>query len=279
MPSHLMTTKLYRPPPRPQSVLRPRLVERLNEGLKTARALILVSAPAGFGKTTLISSWASGCRKAVAWLSLDEGDSDPSRFLLYLAAALNSVEPGCGLDAMGALGSPSPPSTESILADLVNEIDGLSRDLVLVLDDLHMVDSPEVDRVLAFLLEHLPGRMHLVISTREDPDLPLARLRARGELTELRADDLRFTAAEAAGFLNGVMGFDLSADAVAALEGRTEGWIAGLQMAGLSLRGQGDREGFIQSFTGSHRFVLDYLVEEVLRRESEGIQTFLLRSS
>ena len=215
----------------------------------------------------------------VAWLSLDEGDSDPSRFLLYLAAALHGVEPSCGADAMAALQSPQPPSAESILTDLINEIDGIAGDILLVLDDYHAVHSPQVDEELAFLLEHLPAHLRLVIATREDPNLPLARLRARGELTELRAADLRFSPDEAADFLGRVMGLKLTAEDVAALESRTEGWIAGLQLAALSMRGQKDIAGFIRSFTGSHRFVLDYLVEEVLQRQPEGIQTFLLRTS
>jgi len=274
-----MTTKLFMPPPRPRAVPRPRLIERLNEGLEAARSLILVSAPAGFGKTTLISAWLTGAPRAFAWLSLDEDDRDPCRFLLYLAAALQNLEPGCCADAMLALQSPRPPPAESILADLINELDGMAKDFLLVLDDYHVVDSSEVDAALAFLVEHLPARMHLLISTREDPDLPLSRLRARGELAELRAEDLRFTAHETADFLNGVMGLGLEGEDVAALESRTEGWIAGLHLAALSMRGQKDLAGFIRSFAGSHRFVLDYLVEEVLRRESEGIQAFLLRSS
>ncbi|MGA2380337.1 MAG: LuxR C-terminal-related transcriptional regulator [Spirochaetia bacterium] len=180
---------------------------------------------------------------------------------------------------MAALHSPQPPSAESILTDLINEIDGISRDILLVLDDYHAVDSPRVDEQLAFLLEHLPARMRLVIASRADPNLPLARLRARGELTELRAADLRFSPDEAADFLGRVTGLELTAEDIAALESRTEGWIAGLQLAALSMQGQKDIAGFIHSFTGSHRFVLDYLAEEVLRHQSEGIQAFLLRTS
>ena len=180
---------------------------------------------------------------------------------------------------MAALHSPQPPSAESILTDLINEIDGISGDILLVLDDYHAVHSPEVDEALAFLLEHLPARLRLVIATREDPMLPLARLRARGELTELRAADLRFSPDEAADFLGRVMGLELTAEDIAALESRTEGWIAGLQLAALSMQGQKDIAGFIHSFTGSHRFVLDYLVEEVLRRQPESVQAFLLRTS
>ena len=284
MPEPVLATKLFRPPPRPNAVLRPGLIERLSEDRGRGRALVLVSAPAGFGKSTLLSAWIDQRLRQdpnlrAAWLSLDEADSDPSRFLLYLAAALHGVEPGCGGDAMAALQSPRPPSAEAILTDLINDIDGITGDILLVLDDYHAVRSPEVDEELAFLLEHLPARLQLVIATREDPMVPLARLRARGELIELRAADLRFTPDEAADFLGRVMGLDLAAEDIAALESRTEGWIAGLQLAALSMRGQKDIAGLVRSFTGSHRFVLDYLAEEVLRLQPEGIQDFLLRTS
>ncbi len=280
----VLTTKLFMPPARPQAVLRPRLIERLSEGQEQGRALTLISAPAGFGKSTLLSVWIDQRTRQdpkfrVAWLSLDEEDNDPSRFLLYLAAALQGVEPSCGADAMAALHSPQPPSAESILTDLINEIDGISKDILLVLDDYHAVDSPQVDDELAFLVEHLPARLRLVIATREDPNLPLARLRARGELTELRASDLRFSPDEAADFLGRVMGLELTTEDIAALDSRTEGWIAGLQLAALSMQGQKDIAGFIHSFTGSHRFVLDYLAEEVLRHQPKAIQAFLLRTS
>jgi LuxR family transcriptional regulator, maltose regulon positive regulatory protein len=284
MSAPILATKLFMPRPRPQAVLRPRLIRRLNEGQGGGRALTLVSAPAGFGKTTLVGEWIEELRRkdpglGIAWISLDEGDGDPSRFLLYFAAALQGIEPGCGIDASAALQSPRPPQLESILAELINEIEGMAKDLILVLDDYHAIDSPKVDALLAFLLEHPPARMRLVIATREDPNLPLARLRARGELCELRAVDLRFAGEEAADFLGRVMGLELGAEELSALESRTEGWIAGLQLAALSMRGQEDQAGFIRSFTGSHRFVLDYLAEEVLRRESEGIRDFLLRTS
>jgi LuxR family maltose regulon positive regulatory protein len=284
MPGPVLATKLFRPPPRPRAVLRPGLIERLSEDQGRERALILVSAPAGFGKSTLLSAWVDQCARRdpklrVAWLSLDERDKDPSRFLLYLAAALHGAEPSCGADAMAALQSPQPPSAEAILTDLINEIDGSTGDFLLVLDDYHAVNSPGVDEALAYLLDHMPARMRLVIATREDPPLPLGRRRARGELTELRADDLRFSPEEAADFLRRVMGLELPAGDIEALESRTEGWIAGLQLAALALRGQKDTAGFIRSFTGSHRFVLDYLAEEVLRRQPEGVQAFLLRTS
>lgn len=299
----ILATKLYIPPPRPKGVLRPRLVERLNEGIRPgggfARKVTLISAPAGFGKTTLLSEWMalspsplpSGEAVRAAWLSLDEGDNDPARFLTYLVAALQTMIPDIGKGVLAMLQSPQPPPSEVILTALLNEITTLPEHFVLVLDDYHAIDAQSVDAALAFLLEHLPPQMHLVIATREDPDLPLARYRAGGQLIELRAADLRFTPSEAAEFLNSVMGLNLSAEDIAALETRTEGWIAGLQMAALALqtlvlqwkpsvqRNQADVSKFIQSFTGSHRFVMDYLVEEVLQRQPENIQTFLLHTS
>ena len=261
----------------PSSACHPRLIERLNEGLH--RKLTLISAPAGFGKTTLVSAWLASCDRPVAWLSLDEGDNDPTRFLTYLVAALQTIAPNIGEGVLGVLQSPQPPPTESILTALLNEIATIPDDFVLVLDDYHVIDAKPVDHALTFLLEHLPPQMHLVITTREDPQLPLARLRARGQLTELRATDLRFTPSEAAGFLNQVMGLNLSAEDITALEARTEGWIAGLQLAAISLQGHEDATSFIKSFTGSHHFVLDYLVEEVLQQQSARVQTFLLRTS
>src|SRR5918995_4214626 len=277
MSAPILATKLYIPPPQPRVVLRPRLVGRLNEALH--RKLTLISAPAGFGKTTLLSEWGAACERPAAWLSLDEVENDPTRFLAYLVAALRTIAPNIGEGVLSVLQSPQPPPTESILTALLNEIDTVPDDFVLVLDDYHVIDGRAVDEALSFVLEHLPPGMHLVISTREDPHLPLARLRGRGQLSEVRADDLRFTPDEAAEFLNQVMGLSLSAEDIAALETRTEGWIAGLQMAALSMQGLADTTSFIKSFTGSHRFVLDYLVEEVLQRQPESVQTFLLRTS
>src|SRR5438876_5273965 len=221
MSTLILATKPYIPPPPPKVVLRPRLSERLNEGLH--RKLTLISAPAGFGKTTLVSAWVAGCDRQVAWLSLDEGDSDPTRFLIYLVAALRTIAPHIGEGVLGVLQSPQPPPTESILTALLNEITTIPDNFVLILDDYHVVDAKSVDTALTFLLEHLPPHMHLVITTREDPQLPLARLRARDQLTELRVTDLRFTPAEAAAFLNQAMGLHLAADEIAALETRTEG--------------------------------------------------------
>src|ERR671920_244361 len=215
MSTPILTTKLYVPPPRPHAVLRPRLTGRLNEGLH--RKLTLISAPAGFGKTTLLGEWVAGCERPAAWLSLDEADSDPTRFLAYLVTALQTIAANVGEGVLGALRSPQPPPTESILTALLNEIAAVEDDFVLVLDDYHVIDAKPVDDALAFLLEHLPPRMHLIIATREDPHLPLARLRARGQLAELRAADLRFTASEATAFLKGAMGLTLSAEDIAAL--------------------------------------------------------------
>ena len=277
MATPVLATKLYIPQPRPSVVPRPRLIELLDEGLH--RKLTLISAPAGFGKTTLVSEWVGGIGRPVAWLSLDEGDSDPARFLIHLVAALQTIEATIGEGVSGALRSPLPPPTESIMTALVNEIAYLPNNFVLILDDYHAIDAKPVDDALTFLIEHQPPPMHLVIATREDPSLPLARLRARNQLTELRAADLRFTPAEAAAFLNQVMGLSLSTTDIAALEERTEGWIAGLQLAALSMRGHQDAARFIESFTGSHHFVLDYLVEEVLKRQPASVQDFLLRTS
>ncbi len=279
MSGPLLLTKLYVPPPRLKTVPRPSLIERLNEGLSTGRKLSLISAPAGFGKTTMVSEWVAVCERPVAWLSLDEGDNDPSRFLSYIVAALQTIKAEIGAGLLGALQSPQPPPPEVILTALLNDIATISHNFIFVLDDYHVIDSQPVDDALIFLLKHLPPQIHLVIATREDPPLPLARLRSLCQLTELRAADLRFTPAEAADFLNQVMGLNLSEEAIAALETRTEGWIAGLQFAALSMQGHQDTASFIKSFTGSHHFVLDYLVEEVLHQQPESVQAFLLRTS
>jgi LuxR family maltose regulon positive regulatory protein len=277
MATPILATKLYIPPRRPNVVLRSRLIERLNAGLH--RKLTLIAAPAGFGKTTLVSEWVAGCARPAAWLSLDERDNDPTRFLAYLVAALQTIAPAIGAGVVGLLEAPQPLPTESILTALLNDITTIPDKFVLILDDYDVIDATGADDALTFLLEHLPPQLHLVIATRADPPLPLARLRARDQVTELRAADLRFTHAEAAGFLTDVMGLDLTADDIAALETRTEGWVAGLQLAALSLQGHHDATSFIQSFTGSDHFVVDYLVEEVLQQQSESIQTFLLRTS
>jgi len=273
----ILTTKLHMPPTRPGRVARHHLIERLNEGLN--RKLTLVSAPAGFGKTTLVSEWVTASERPVVWLSLDERDNDTTRFLTYMIAALQTITPEVGNGVMAALQSAQPPRIDALLTTLLNDIASTPQKCILVLDDYHLLDSAQVDDAIAFLLEHLPPQMHLVIATRTDPHLPLARLRARGQLTELRAADLRFTGDEAAEFLNQVTGLALSAEHITTLEARTEGWIAGLQLAALSMEGRSDVSQFINSFSGSHRYVLDYLVAEVLQQQPDSIQTFLLQTA
>jgi LuxR family maltose regulon positive regulatory protein len=289
MSAPILAAKLYLPPPRPSVIQRARLIDRLQAGLQRAPGVLLISAPAGFGKTTLVSDWiatltptssrqARGEGVRAAWLSLDEGDNDLSRFLTYLVAALQTIEPKVGEATLGALQSSQPPPSEVLLTALLNDITTLDA-VVLVLDDYHAIESQPIDEALTFFVDHLPPQLRLVIATREDPPLPLARLRARGQLTELRAGDLRFTPSEAADFLNEAMGLHLSAADIAALETRTEGWIAGLQLAALSMQGRSDTASFIQAFTGSHRFVLDYLMEEVLQRQPERVRSFLLQTA
>ncbi len=279
MSGDLLQTKLYVPRLRPSLIPRPHLIAKLNQGLQQQCRLTLISAPAGFGKTTLITEWVAGCERPFAWLSLDERDSDLTRFLQYLIAALQTLNAAMGTKAAAMLSSGQPP-TESILTTLLNEITAVPQEFALVLDDYHVVDAPAIDHALTFLLDHLPPQMHLVITTREDPNLPMARLRVRGQLTELRAADLRFTHDETAVFLNQMMGLKLSQENIAALEARTEGWIAGLQLAAITMQGhQDDTARFIQTFSGSHRFVLDYLVEEVLSQQPESVQRFLLQTA
>jgi LuxR family maltose regulon positive regulatory protein len=273
----LVVAKLFLPPLRPNLVSRPHLIDRLKAGLHGK--LTLVSAPAGFGKTTLVSELVERIDRQVAWLSLDEEDSELTRFLTYLVAALQMITANIGEGALSLLHSPQPPPLESILTVLLNEITALPDHFVLVLDDYHVIDARSVDHALTYLVEHLPPQMHLVIATREDPHLPLARLRARGQMSELRVADLRFTASEAAAFLTQVMGLTLSEADIARLEDRTEGWIAGLQLAALSLQGHQDVHGFIQTFAGDHRYIVDYLVEEVLQHQPESVRSFLLATS
>ena len=290
MPTSILATKLYIPPTRPELVSRPRLIEQLNEGLH--RKMTLISAPAGFGKTTLVTEWLDSLRldatkenqieNKIAWLSLDEGDNDLVRFLTYFTAALNQIEgieATFGKGALSMLLSPQAPPIETVLTSLINEIAAISVKIILILDDYHLIEAQPIQDALSFLLENIPPQMHLVIATREDPHLPLARLRSQDQLTELRAAELRFTSSEAAEFLNQVMGLDLSVEDIAALETSTEGWIAGLQLAAISLQGKEDTSKLIRSFSGSHRLVLDYLIEEVLQQQSESVQTFLLETS
>ena len=276
----LLATKLHVPRPRPGFVPRPRLVEALGAGL--ARRLILVCAPAGSGKTALLADWAPSGNRPVAWLSLDAADNDPVRFWRHTVAALDRARPGIGERVGFLLGPPAPASFEGLVTALINDLAAQPGDgeVVLVLDDYHLIDAQLVHGSLGFLLEHLPPGLHLVLASRADPPLPLARLRAGGQLAELRAADLRFSAEEAAALLRESAGADLPAAAVAALAARTEGWVAGLQLAALSLAGrQADPAGFVAAFSGSHRYVLDYLAEEVLDRQQEELRTFLLETS
>jgi LuxR family maltose regulon positive regulatory protein len=278
--SPLLATKLYAPPARPQLVVRSRLLARLIAGLRGK--LTLVSAPAGFGKTTLLSAWratAVGSAMPLAWVSLDASDSDPLRFWSYVITALEMIQADSGAAALTLLQTSQPPPVEAILTPLLNGLSTLTTDAVLVLDDYQLVDSQPIQSAVAFLLDHLPPLLHLVIITRVDPPLPLTRLRARGQLTELRAADLRFTAEETGIFLTELMDLPLSANDVAALEQRTEGWIAGLQLAALAMRDRSDLPGFIHAFAGSNRFVMDYLAEEVIDRLPHHLQIFVLQTS
>jgi LuxR family maltose regulon positive regulatory protein len=281
MATTVLATKLFVPPPRPNTVTRHRLVERLREGLDSGRKLTLLSAPAGFGKTTLLSEWIAYSRRhdpelRVAWLSLDEADKDPSRFLTYVVAALQSAVSREGSDSP-AKDVAEPLPVEASLTALLNEVAQASHRVILVIDDFQLIEVAPT--AIIFLLDHLPPTLHLAIASRSDPHLPLARMRGRGELTELRAVDLRFTPEEAAAFLNQVMGMNLTGDDIAALETRTEGWIAGLQLAALSMRDRSDIRGFIEDFTGSHRFVIDFLGEEVLVRQPDHVRDFLFSTA
>ena len=275
----LLATKLYVPGPRPGFVPRPRLAAQLEEGL--ARGLVLVCAPAGTGKTVLLADWARRGRRLVAWLSLDAADNDPARFWRHVVAALGRARPGAGELAGPALAPLTPSSPNGLVTALINELaaDPGEDEVLLVLDDYHLIDSQPVHGSLLFLLEHLPPGLRMVLASRSDPPLPLARLRAGGQLAELRAAELRFTADEAAALLREAIGADLPGTAVAALTARTEGWAAGLQLAGLSLRGQADAAGFVAAFSGSHRYVLDYLTGEVLERQNPQVREFLLETS
>ena len=275
----VLATKLHVPRAQPGLVSRPRLADLLEGAL--AGGLVLVCAPAGFGKTALLSDWARRGGRVVAWLSLDAADSDPARFWRHVAAALDRARPGIAERVAPLFGPPAPSSFDGLVAVLINELAGYPGDdeALLVLDDYHLIGSQHVHLSLEFLLEHLPPSVQLVLATRADPPLPLARLRARGRLTELRTAELRFTADEAAALLSAVTGAGLPAGSVAALTARTEGWAAGLQLAGLSLRGQPDAAGFVAAFSGSHRYVLDYLAEEVLDGQPERVREFLLETS
>jgi LuxR family maltose regulon positive regulatory protein len=295
----LLATKISMPPPRPHLVARTHLLERWHAGLMGK--LTLISAPAGFGKTTLVSAWlatrtegqglsaestmaslsppSSVLRTRVAWVSLDASDNDPTRFWTYVITDLETVYPHVGMSTMALLRSPEPPRMEAILTPLLNAVGAMSTAAALILDDYHLITTPAIHSAVAFLLDHLPAQLHLIMLTRADPPLPLTRLRMRGELTELRAADLRFTAAEAAAFLTDVMALPLTSEQVAALEIRTEGWVAGLQLAALAMQNRSDHAGFVSTFSGTNRFVVDYLVEEVMSRLPAHLQMFLTQTA
>ena len=273
----VLKTKLYIPALRPGLVRRTRLIEMLQAGLR--RRLTLLSAPAGFGKTTLICAWIRECEQPAAWLSLEESDNDPVRFLSYLITALQTIQPKLGAGLLSGFHTLKPSAAESVLTQLLNEIAEIKEHCILVFDDYHLIHDNTIHGYLSFLVEHLPEKLHLVVCTRADPPLPLATLIARGQLTELRAGDLRFTREETVEFLNRLMGLNLSVPDIQVLADHTEGWIAGLQMAAVSLQGRRDTSAFIKSFTGSNRYILDYLVEEVISRQPETIQQFLLKTS
>lgn len=272
----LLETKFYLPPWSADRVSRPRLIDLIHP----QRKLTLVSAPAGFGKTTLLAEWVAAVpTRPVAWVSLDQSDNDPAVFWSYLITALQHIQPGLGERSLTLLQSPQPPPIESVLMTLLNELTAVEGEFVLILDDYHVITTPAIHEGIGFLLSHLPPQMHLILASRADPPLSLARLRSHGDLTELRVSDLRFTPDEAAAFLNQGMGLGISAAEVSALEQRTEGWIAGLQLAALSMQGREDLPGFIAAFSGDDRYIVDYLLEEVLQRQSDRVRHFLLQTA
>lgn len=275
----ILVTKLHVPTRRPDLVARPRLVERLDTGVRQQRRLTLVSAPAGYGKTTLIADWLVGHAAAFAWLSLDEADNDPHRFLEYLIAALEQINPEYGVGARSLLHGPQAANGAACLTLLLNDLAEAHGPQLLVLDDYHLIRKAEIHEMLDFLLEYAPRTFHLVLLTREDPPLALSRLRARGQLTEFRAADLRFTSEEIAAFFRETLDLTLDAEAVAALAARTEGWVASLQLAGLALRSQQEQSAFLERFSGSHRYVIDYLLDEVLMQQPPEVREFLIRTS
>jgi len=279
----LLHTKLGVPALRSLAVPRTRLLKYSNESLvqgnEFLRKLTLVSAPAGYGKTTMVSEWLRGLAIPAAWLSLDESDNDPSRFMAYFIAAIQSIQPKFGESLQAMFRSPQPPPAEVILTILLNELGALPNLIFLVLDDYHAINNLAIHQQISFLLEHLSARMHLILITREDPLIPISRLRARKQVLEIRQEDLRFTVEEISDFMSRVMLLELSFDDIVALERRTEGWIVGLQLAALSLHDMRDKSSFIQAFTGSNRYILDYLIEEVFNRQPVDVRNFLLETA
>ena len=279
MESPLITTKFLIPPPRQRLVSRPVLLDCISRGI--SGKFTLISASSGYGKTTLMSEWCKsrGQEFPIAWISLDKGDNDPVRFLSYLLAALQTVQDGLGQDTGATIQGAQNPSDESILSVLVNELSSVSQDFVLVLEDYHVIELREIHHMMVFLLEHIPPQIHLVILTRLDPPFPLARLRARGELLEIRAKDLRFSLEDADTLLRDMVGLHLSEENVQILLDRTEGWITGLQLVALSIQGIENPSELIATFGGGHEYIVDYLIEEVLERQPDNLKMFLLQTS
>lgn len=274
----ILATKLYIPPTRSNLVARPLLVEKLNTSTKHGK-LTLISAPAGYGKTTLLSTWVDQCDCGICWLSLDEHDNDPARFLKYLILALQRVQSDIGEPILMTLESSHSLESESLLSGLINGLSAIPERFIVVLDDYHVITEPEIQEMLLFLIDHQPIRMHLVISSRADPPWPLSRLRVRGDIIEIRAHEMRFRLEEVSAFLNDTMGLALAPQDIASMEKRTEGWVAGLQLAALSMRERLDKQSFIRAFTGSHHYIMDFLVEEVLDQIDKNIREFLIKTS
>jgi LuxR family transcriptional regulator, maltose regulon positive regulatory protein len=284
MPAPLLRTKFYIPPPQPRLVARPRLLDKLAGAFRPGVRLVLISAPAGYGKTTLLSDWIADLQRSASpvqfcWLSLDAEDNDLYRFWRYLIAALQTVNPSVGIDLMEQLASSPPPPIPQLLVMLINDLAALPAPLALVLDDFHVIENKAVQESLAYLLEHLPEKVYLVLSARADPFLPLHRLRGRGQMIELRTADLRFTSEEAAAFMNQRLDVTLGQKEAGVLEARIEGWVTGLQMAALSMQGRQDWRAFLDNFRGSHHYILEYLTEEVISRQPPAVQAFLMQTA
>ncbi len=278
MSETLLATKLYIPPLHPQIIQRQSILELMNAGLSIGKRLILLCAPAGYGKTTLVCEWLQKIPHA-CWVSLEKGDNEPRLFFSYLIAALQTALPGIGGQAQAILNAPQPPPLQAVLSSLLNDLAQVQSQTVIVLDDYQSIHASQIHEGIAFLLDHLPPEVHFVITTRSDPALPLHRYRSRGQLVEIRADDLRFTTDEVYAFIKDIAGVSLSPSEIATLETRTEGWAAGLQMAAISLRKKSNSSEFIQALAGSNRYILDYLMEEVLKNQTPDVQHFLMETA